>query len=53
MAETRGVENPIATDMALIGDTKAELLTKSLPRKTGPNYGETGGTKDDNYRVTD
>ena len=45
MAKTRGVENPVAEDMALIGDTRHELHTKSLPRLSGPNYGygKTGG----------
>lgn len=36
---TTGVQHPIAEDMALIGDTRQELHTKSLPRKSGPNFG--------------
>lgn len=36
---SRGVEHPIATDAALIGDTRMELHTKSLPTLTGPNFG--------------
>jgi hypothetical protein len=51
--KSRGVENPIPTDMALIGDTRAELLTKSLPRLVGPNFGYGGKAKDDDYRVDD
>lgn len=52
MASTRGVENPIAEDMALIGDTKQELHTKSLPKSYGPNYGlgHSSG-KGDQFRV--
>lgn len=37
--KVRGVEHPIAEDAALIGDTRHELHTKSLPRTFGPNYG--------------
>lgn len=38
-SSSRGVEHPIAEDMALIGDTRHELHSKSLSRRTGPNYG--------------
>jgi len=48
---TRGVENAIPTDMALIGDTCMELHTKSLPKRTGPNFGQEGGGPDDQFRV--
>lgn len=37
--KTRGVEQPISTDMCLIGNTEAELASKSLPRRDGPNFG--------------
>lgn len=39
-SKSRGVENPVADDMALIGETRNELHYKPLPRK-GPsnNYG--------------
>lgn len=51
MAKTRGVENPVAEDMALIGDTRHELHTKSLPRRSGPNFGlATSGGKGDEER---
>lgn len=46
---SRGVEHPIATDMALIGDTRMEGQTKSLPRLVGPNFGygkATGGSEE-------
>lgn len=49
----RGVENPIPSDFALIGDTKMELHTKSLPRRMGPNFGYGQTAPDDDYRVTD
>ena len=50
--KTRGVEHPIAEDMALVGDTRHELHTKSLPRLTGPNFGlNSGSKKSDEFRV--
>lgn len=50
--KTRGVEEPIATDMALIGDTKQELHTKSLSRLTGPNFGGGGPKPSSEERVS-
>lgn len=51
-SETRGVENPIASDAALIGDTCNPLAKAALPRRTGPTYNLTGeGAKDDQFRV--
>ena len=51
--KSRGVEHPISTDMALIGDTRHELHTKSLPKSYGPNYGlgKTGLGQSDQLRV--
>lgn len=46
---SRGVEHPIATDAALIGDTRMEGHTKSMPRLVGPNFGygkATGGSEE-------
>ena len=34
---SRGVEHPIQSDAALSGDTRAELATKVLPRRSGPH----------------
>jgi hypothetical protein len=48
----RGVESPIPTDAALIGDTRQELHTKNLPRCMGPNFGYGGKAVDDDYRIT-
>lgn len=50
-ASTRGVENPVPTDMALIGDTCMPLHKQSLPRRVGPNFGQIGEGKDDQFRV--
>lgn len=48
---TRGVENADPSDMALIGDTCMPLHKQSLPRRTGPNYGQEGSGPDDQFRV--
>ena len=34
--KTRGVEHPVAEDMALIGDTRNELHKKTLPKNELP-----------------
>lgn len=34
--KTRGVEHPVATDMALIGSTEHPLHSKALPRQEHP-----------------
>lgn len=49
--KSRGVENAIATDMALIGDTRHALHTAALPKKTGPNFGYGGDAPTDQFRV--
>lgn len=54
MAESkavRGVEHPIASDMALVGDTRQELAHKSLPKSYGPNYGYAKDAPSDLFRV--
>lgn len=48
---TRGIPEPIAGDMALIGDTSMELQTKSLPKRTGPNFGQVGDGPPVDFRV--
>lgn len=50
-SENRGVPEAIASDMALIGDTAMELQSKSLPRRTGPNYGQEGAGPLQDFRV--
>jgi hypothetical protein len=50
-SSTRGVESPISTDMALIGDTKQTLHTVSLPKRMGPNYGYGTPQPLQDYRV--
>lgn len=50
-SETRGVPEPIASDMCLIGDTSMPLQTQSLPKKTGPNYGQVGEGPNPDFRV--
>jgi len=47
----RGVENPVASDMALIGDTCQELASKPLPKRTGPNFGYGQVAPTDQFRV--
>lgn len=49
-AKARGVENPIPTDAALIGDTRHALLTAALPKRMGPNFGYGGESPDDSFR---
>lgn len=52
--KTRGVEHPIAEDMALIGDTRHELHTKALPHRVGPHdygLGQKGLEASDQFRV--
>jgi len=49
--KSRGVENPIPEDMALIGDTRHGLHTQSLPRKYGPNFGYGEEAPSDQFRV--
>jgi hypothetical protein len=40
----RGVEHPVAEDMALIGNTQHELHTKSLPKNEHPYKAHQKGT---------
>lgn len=49
--KSRGVENPIPEDMALIGDTRHPNHTQSLPRLVGPNFGYGGVAPSDQFRV--
>jgi hypothetical protein len=48
--KSRGVEEPVSTDAALIGDTRHELHSKPLPRKMGPNYGAGNSAPSDEFR---
>lgn len=50
-AKSRGVEHPVPTDAALIGDTRHELHTKALPRRNGPNFGFGTTAPTDQLRV--
>jgi hypothetical protein len=50
-AKSRGVEHPIAEDMALYGDTRHALHTMPLPRHTGPNFGYGESAPSDQLRV--
>lgn len=51
VAKSRGVENPIPEDMALIGDTSHGLHKAALPRRTGPNFGYGEEAPSDAFRV--
>lgn len=53
MKDNPALQGGPSTDSALIGDTANELHTKSLPKRTGPNFGYGGGAAPGTeYRVT-
>lgn len=49
--KSRGVEHPVSTDAALIGDTRHELHSKALPKLMGPNFGYGKEAPTDQFRV--